>query len=343
MTENELQPISPSEAVEFYLDNRADELSEKSLTNQRYRLKSFVEWCETAGIESMHQLGGRDLHKFRVWRSQGNGKDYDPVSKVTLNGILQTLRVFLEFCASIDAVESGLRERVLIPDLEHDEETADEMVSADYAEAVLEYMHRFEYASRDHVILGILWHTGMRLGSLRTLDVDDFDSDRQCLWIRHRPETGTPLKNKHAAERAVAVGDSWEEIIQDYIDNNRHDVTDEHDRDPLITSSQGRLTQGPIRQTVYRWTRPCMIQDCPHDKNPETCEYMQAKQASGCPSSRSPHAVRRGSITKHLRDGTPEQIVSDRMNVARETLEQHYDERTEHEKMETRREFLNGV
>lgn len=94
---------------------------------------------------------------------------------------------------------------------------------------------------------------------------------------------------------------------------------------------------------LYQWTRPCMIGECPHEKDPETCEYMDRDNASGCPSSRSPHGVRRGSITSHLRDGTPEEIVSDRMNVSGDVLDQHYDQRTEREKMEVRREFIKDA
>ncbi|MFC7072980.1 hypothetical protein ACFQJ7_13080 [Halovenus rubra] len=39
---------------------------------------------------------------------------YDSVSKVTLDGILQTLPNFLEFRASIDVVEDGIREQVIM-------------------------------------------------------------------------------------------------------------------------------------------------------------------------------------------------------------------------------------
>jgi site-specific recombinase XerD len=340
---DDLQPIAPADAVEFYVDSREDELSEKSLTNQRYRLNSFVEWAGEAGLDSMHQLTGRDLHEFRVWRSQGNGEKYDPVSTVTLSGILQTLRVFLEFCASIDAVEPGLRERVMIPDVDREDESDDTMLSEEYAGALLDYLAKFEYASRDHVVIGLLWHTGVRLGTLRALDVDDFDPQDRCLWVRHRPESGTPLKNQRAAERAIALGDDWIQTLREYIDNRRDDVMDDHGRAPLITSSQGRLTEVPIRQTVYKWTRPCMIAECPHDKDPDTCEWIPYERASGCPSSVSPHAVRRGAITRQLREGAPEHVVSDRMNVSEDVLDQHYDERTEFEKMETRRDFLEGL
>lgn len=338
-----LQPIGPQEAVELYLDSREAELSEKSLENQKYRLRSFVEWCDSEGIGNLNDLTGRDLHRFRVWRANGEGDRYDEISTVTLVGILQTLRKFLEFCASIDAVEQGMRERVLIPEVDPEDESSDEKLPAEQAKDLLRYLDRFHYASRDHFITAILWHTGIRLGSLRAFDLEDFDSEGQFLRLRHRPETGTPLKNGTAAERKIAVGDHYVQVISDYIRHHRHDVTESSGREPLITSRQGRLTEVPIRQTLYRWTRPCMIAVCPHDKHPESCDWMRNNaKASRCPSSRSPHGVRRGAITQHLRDGVPEEVVTDRMNVSTDVLDQHYDQRSERERMETRREFLNN-
>ncbi|WP_255681692.1 hypothetical protein [Natrinema sp. SYSU A 869] len=44
-----------------------------------------------------------------------------------------------------------------------------------------------------------------------------------------------------------------------------------------------------------------------------------------------------------MRTGSPQEVVSDRANVSGDILDQHYDERTEREKMEIRREFLEGV
>jgi integrase len=335
---NDLEPLGPDEAVEMYLDQREPDLSEKSLQNHRYRLDTFLEFSEEQGITNLNNLTGRDLHRYRTWR----GKE---ISKVTLKTHLATLRVFLEFCASINGVEEGLREKVVLPEVEPEEEAKDVKLDEQRAKAILEHLERFEYASRDHVIIAILWHTGIRLGTLRSFDVRDFDPDSPCLFVRHRSETGTPLKNGKAAERSIAVGDYYATVIEDYIDHNRESVEDSHGREPLISSSYGRLSETPIRDTVYRWTRPCTYNggECPHDEDPATCEAMSPKNAYECPSSRSPHGIRRGAITRLLREGVPEEVVGDRSNVSKEIMDQHYDQRTERERMEIRREFLNDT
>jgi site-specific recombinase XerD len=319
----------------MYLEHRRPELSEKSQHNQKYRLDTFVEFCVERGIDNLNELTGRDLHRYRTWRSRQD------ISKITLKSTLSTLRVFLEFVASIDGVEPGLREKVVLPEVTKEEQAREVKLEQERAEQILDHLDRFEYASRDHVIVAVLWHTGIRLGTLRAFDVDDWDADSPCLKVRHRPDTGTPLKNKEAAERSIAVGEYYAGVIEDYIEYNRERVTDDYGREPLISSQYGRLSEAPIRHAIYRWTRPCLMTNCPHDRNPESCEAMQPEKASGCPSSRSPHGVRRGALTRMLREGTPEQVVSDRSDVSPDVLEQHYDQRTERERMEVRREFLD--
>ena len=333
---NNLEPITPQEAVDLYLAHREPELSEKTVQNHRYRLEAFIEWCHEARIDNLNDLSGRDLHRYRVWRQQD-------VNLVTLRGQLATLRVFLEFCASIDAVEQGMRERVKLPDVDPSDEARDEMLDEDRAHDLLEYLERYRRASRDHIIIAILWHTGIRLGGLRAFDLEDYEPDEQCLWLRHRPETGTPLKNQAHAERAIALDKYYCAILDEYIQHHRHDVVDEHGREPLVTSDRGRLSSNQIRSQVYKLSHPCVVGECPHDRDPEDCEARFYGHYSQCPSSLSPHTIRRGAITYQLREDIPEDIVSGRCDVSGEVLERHYDRRTDREKMEQRREFITDL
>jgi len=321
----------------MYLEHRSPELSTSSVQNHRYRLNKFADFCEEKEIEDLNDLTGRDLHRFRTWRSQQD------VSTVTLRTNLATLRVFLEFCASIDAVEQGLREKVVLPEVDPEEESKTVKLEEDRANAILDHLDRFRYASREHVIMAILWHTGIRIGTLRAFDLRDWDPDEPCLEVRHRPETETPLKNTGGAERAIAVGDYYAKVISDYIEHNRIEATDDYGREPLITSSQGRYVGTSIRTTIYRWTQPCRVGSCPHDRNPEECEATKREHLSKCPSTQSPHAIRRGALTRMLREGVPEQVVGDRCNVSKEVLEKHYDQRTERERMDIRRDFIDEL
>ena len=86
------------------------------------------------------------------------------------------------------------RFEVLMPSLDKTDEQSESILETEQAKALIEYQRKFEYASRPHVIMEILWHTGIRLGALHALDVDDYDEENERMIIRHRPDLGTPLK-----------------------------------------------------------------------------------------------------------------------------------------------------
>lgn len=113
----ELDPITPSEAVQLYLDHRQREVSKATLQSHKSRLNHFILWCEEEDIDNLNDLSGRDLHEFRLWRRNFNGG----IKPVTEKSQMDTFRVFIRFVESIDGVREGLSERVLSPDLDADE------------------------------------------------------------------------------------------------------------------------------------------------------------------------------------------------------------------------------
>lgn len=338
---NDLQPISPREAVQTYLRERETELADASIKAHDYRLRHFLRWCDSEGIENMNDLGGRQLHEYKLWRREDGG-----LNRVTLKTQMDTIRVFVRFCERVDAVQADLSEAVMSPSLKPGENQREVMLDGNSATDLLAFLKRFRYASFPHTLLSLMWQTGLRTGSLHALDLRDIDHERERIHLRHRPDSGTPLKNGGTGERLVALTSEMSELVQTWVEHHRPDVTDENGRHALFTTDHGRACKTTIRETAYRWTRPCEYTgECPHSQEIEDCEATddRRKTASKCPSSVSPHAVRRGSITHHLTNDIPETVVSDRMNVSRDVLSKHYDERSEEVKVEQRREYLNNL
>jgi hypothetical protein len=119
---------------------------------------------------------------------------------------------------------------------------------------------------------------------------------------------------------------------------------DDHGRRPLLTTVYGRPALSTVAQYSYRSSQPCAYgKECPHDRDPDDCDATVAGSESLCPSSVSPHAIRRGAITHHLNSDVPETAVGDRANVSQGVLEKHYDQRSKRDKMEQRREHLDDV
>jgi integrase len=343
---SDLEPLAPSEALDLYLAAR-DDAAENTMEGQYYRLKAFVAWCDEEGVANLNDLSGRDLYAYRVWRREG-GYSGEELKTVTLRGDLATLRAFLRFCAEIDAVPSDLYKQVPLPTVSGGEDVSESTLDPNHAVEILDYLEQYEYASRRHVIVLVLWHTGCRVGELRALDVGDLDLDGErprgdgpAVHFAHRPDTGTPLKNKDKGERWNAVSAHIAQTLRDYLDGPRVDVTDGYGRRPLITTSNGRAARTTIRDNLYRVTRPCWRgEDCPHDRDPAECEATYYAHMSTCPSARSPHDVRSGRVTAFRMQDVERTLVSDRMDASEEILDKHYDRRSERRKAEQRRRHL---
>lgn len=186
---DDLETLAPAEGIEMYVEARRDELADPTLDAQQYRLAAFREWCEEEGIENLNGLSGRDLYAYRVWRREGHGEGRDEIATVTLRGQLATLRSFLRFAEEIDAVKPSLREDVPLPTVSGGENVSDTTLDPDRVAAILEYLNRFQYASRNHVTVLLLWRTGCRIGGLRALDLRDcdLDADRPGVQFVHAP------------------------------------------------------------------------------------------------------------------------------------------------------------
>jgi integrase len=335
----ELEPIDPETALELYIAERESDTARSTRRSHRSRLRFFVQWCDERDIDNLNELTGRRLHEYRLWR-----RNDGDLSKATEKTQMDTLRVFIRWLGTVDGVDPDLHLKVRSPDLDPNENTRDAMLETEKAEAILDYLAKYEYASFRHVTLTLFWRTMMRMSSVRALDVEDYDPDEQFLEVRHRRETGTPLKNKAAGERLVALSGETCQVLDDWLRERRPDATDDHGRRPLLATSQGRASGSKIRKTAYQVTRPCAYgAECPHDRDPAECEAADHEKVSSCPSNVSPHPIRRGAITHHLNSDVPETVVGDRANVSQSVLEQHYDRRTEREKMEQRRGYLDSI
>jgi len=249
-------------------------------------LKRFLEWSDREDIDDMNDVTGRDLQRFKMFRKQ-------EVNDVTLKSQMDTLRVFVRFCESIDGCIDGLSESINSPSLADADTRGTDVLGAEKAEAILAYHDKYLYAQVEHALFRLLWESGMRMGSARGIDLAHYYPRDEYVEIRHNPESDTPLKNGEGGERMVALSDTVCEIVNDWIDEQRPAITDDAGRDPLLTSRQGRVHVTTIQQYAYMATRPCFYgADCPHDRDPDTCDAATERyKASKCPSSVSPPFV----------------------------------------------------
>ena len=61
MAQNDLKPLAPQDALDWYLEHRRDGLRTATRRKHRSALGTFVDWTGEAGIGDMNNVGGRQL------------------------------------------------------------------------------------------------------------------------------------------------------------------------------------------------------------------------------------------------------------------------------------------
>ncbi len=343
---NSLQPISPSDALDRFLDWKKEETSPETITEYRRKLGHFCDFCERKDIDNLNELDGRLIHDYRRYRRVETAPQSAPLSPKTMRDDMYLFRDFIDYLEGIDGVPAGLSETIRIPDLDKDDGVRNISIAPDRVEEILAYLDQYEYASRAHVIWAFYAHTGRRPSGLHALDLKDLhlEADDPYIQLRHRPEE-TKLKNNYAGEGEVYISEDVARIFRDYIVKNRVEVGTDTGREPFLTSSHGRVSKSTMRKDIYRYSRPCVITgECPHDRDIDSCEAAQHDDdISKCPSSVPPYALRHGYITSKLTEKVPVEILTDRCDVSKPVIEKHYDERDETAKRELRQKVLEEI
>ncbi|NUC72527.1 site-specific integrase [Haloterrigena sp. SYSU A558-1] len=335
-----LEPMTPEEGVQTYISRRASEISQSTKYEHTTRLNRFLEWCDQVELDNLNDLNSRKCGKYLEHRQS-------EIAPTTLENEMRTFRLAVEEWEAVDAVVDGLSKKVKVPTARKAEKANKIKIDPQHAHEIEKYLAKYEYASFGHVLFTLFWKTGARCGGIRALDLKDFYPEkykRPVIEFKHRPETGTPLKNDRWGEREVPVSKETGELLQDYINDTRHDSRDEHGRKPLLTTKQGRPQKTTIQRNIYGMTRPCYIgMDCPEEKDPDECEWTSYNQSSKCPNSVSPHAVRAGFVTRMRNKGADFDTIGDRVDATAEVLRLHYDTPTPQEKRDRQMEWADKL
>lgn len=321
------------DAVGRWLRKRQTDATDETIRGYRSRMNQFLKWTAEQGLETVGDLDAWTLDEYQLdVRDQG-------FAPTTIKGRVNTVRLWVEYLESLNLVETGLSDAIEVPTLSRSEEQSETRLAQDDALASLGLLResRKHYGTGMHAFLEVVWHVGPRMGAVKALDLGDFDPNEQSLAFRHRPSTGTPLKNKGRGERYVGLSDPVVEALEFYIARERSDSRDKHGREPLFATREGRASKTTLRAWSYKATQPCLWMECPHGKRRPTCEWTSRSHLSKCPSSRSPHAIRTGSITWQLNMGYPIELVAKRANATIPVIKRHYDQANPREEFHERR------
>ncbi len=342
------EEFSPSEAGEYWIRKRKLDHTENTIHSNKKDIEPFLMWSAENGFEQMS-----DLTSWSIERYDNYARGREDWGKITVKNKLQCLRQFLEFFGNKGAFDEYLHPFVDVPDLDRSEEVNTEKWDKTDALPQIQFMRQSPkwYGTFGHVVIEIIWFTARRVQAVSGLDLNDYTrypneddpADGPYIDFNHRPDSGTRLKNGLDSEGPVEISEHVADVLDYYITRERNDKRDQNGREPLFTTRQGRASIGKIRGAIYIATQPCVRMACPHGQNEKKCEYRKRDHASKCPSSRSPHRLRTGSIQWQLDQGIAIQDVSDRVDASEDTIKRHYDVPDDREKMENRRRKYTGV
>ncbi|MFC6721557.1 site-specific integrase [Halobacteriaceae archaeon SHR40] len=349
------------DALDIHLNMmEVDDYAEATIDSHERRLTRILDWfCPNplrTEEENAAQPGPDITHTGELasnpriiqdWKMERGAE----VAKATLKTECDTVRVFFRSLEDYDALPQGFHRFVESPTLSENEERRDDAIDIDRAREITEYLRKYEWGSERHVLWELIWTTAMRLQGAHSIDESDVSWEQGQIQLRHRPDTGTTLKNgsgmgKEGGERNVIVPQTVLDVIEDWLDNpdRADDPVAEGGRVPLLPDEDGTGRRGKeyLRKLTYAMTRPCAYgAGCPHDKDPTKCPAAQAKnKAYACPSSTTPHPVRKGAITRMRNNDVPRRVVSHEVDASEAVLDKHYDDGDADQRAEIRREYL---
>lgn len=343
-----LESKSPEKAVDWFLQKREREpaTSDKTIRNNRYNLKKFREWADETGFQDMRTMTATVADEYIGWV---HDKDLAPM---TTQNIVRTFRTLLQYGEGRFIVD-GTAEYVVVDPVDEEDEVRTDYITAETATDVLDYLYKYEYTSLRHMIFHLIWRTGARRGAIHGLDVNDWHPEDRYLELRHRPKTGTTLKNKSKGERAVYVHDDrLAEALDNWVARGRANTTDEHGREPLLSTDSGRLHKTAISYNVAVATRPhyytnvepaeCpCVQEGGENEGEDRCLGTVNENAFKCGESIGPHALRRSAVTALLNRGNAKQDIGERVDMTTDIMDKHYNQQTREESMVVRRDRMD--
>lgn len=225
-------------------DESDDQLCSDSLDSYLQDIRWFDHWLDDQGYESASELSVSD--------SQGLAYDLkDQFNGSTPLNRYDRIHNFFDFLVRNRLVEENpltmwKGELGLTKSTEQDRQMEDgEGYAVDQSEVRLMEDNVRRHATRDKLIIRLLWQTGMRRGELEGLTLEDIDRSRREVTIRK--ET-----SKSDYTRVVAYHPSLDGLLRQWIDKGDRDAMNRKDRDELLVGERGGKVRGERINKIVR-------------------------------------------------------------------------------------------
>jgi integrase/recombinase XerC len=234
------------ESVEEYLRFIGIERNMSPETLRAYRgdLQIFEDFCSRAGIVNLEDIDHRLLRRYLA-NLQTRG-----YSRSTVARRASAVRGYFRFLVQRGYLESDPASALSPPRRDRRLPRVLRTEEIDAAEAK-QGLHIYRTSLRDMTLVELLYATGMRVGELAALDLEDVDYERGEVRVL----------GKGRKERVIPVHDAALQMLAAYVDKERpvlagNAVAAGAEGDPLFLSVKGgRLSDRGVRRVVDRFFR----------------------------------------------------------------------------------------
>lgn len=234
------------DALTEYLRFLAAERNMSPETTRAYLgdLRMFTDFCNRAGVDRPAQVNHQLLRRYLA-NLQTRG-----YSRSTIARRASAVKGFFRFLAQRGIITEDPAGALSPPRRERRLPRVLRVEEIDTAEAV-NSMHIYKTSLRDMALVELLYATGMRVGELAGLDVEDVDLDGKEVRVL----------GKGRKERVIPIYDVVRQLLANYVAKERPVLVanadeDEGDENPLFLSVKGgRLSDRGVRRVVDRFFR----------------------------------------------------------------------------------------
>ena len=214
------------------LDQFLQELQERGRSPRTLRAYQF-DWSQFAGWYAevnqepftLERLAAMDVQDYITWgRQQG-------LKATTLNRRLAWLKQYAAWGEEQGVVTPEMRQRIKVIPIQKKQQLAPQSLSKQEARKLLKEV-KVRGNPRDEAIIATLLYTGLRVGELVALRVDDVTLSERKGTIQIRAEVA-----KGGKEREVPVPKKAREILKIHIEKSSS-----KDDEPLFIGRQGALS-----------------------------------------------------------------------------------------------------
>jgi len=116
-----LEPITPSAAVDKFIEYKESDIRPQTILEYRRKLAHFQEFCKLEEIDNLNEINGRVINGFRKYRRTESAPQAQPLARKTMRDDMYLFRDFIRFLEHIEAVSSNLSEKIPIPKIKKED------------------------------------------------------------------------------------------------------------------------------------------------------------------------------------------------------------------------------